>query len=306
MPGSGADGAVQSLVNTKDGGAFLKSEDGCWRVLSYIDGVYSLDIPDSPDTFYHAGRAFGMFLKGMSDVAPERVKTVIPNFHNTRSRYEQLERAILANPAGRVKEVEKEIAFVRARKNRFGVITDTLEGGVLPTRVCHNDCNLNNILFDNVTRLPVAIIDLDTVMPSSPLYDYGDSMRIGTNTATDDEKDLSKVSCDLELYEKYAAGYLEECGAILTPEELALLPLAALVITSEDGIRFLADHINGDTYYTISYPGQNLDRARTQLALLADMEKKLPRIVKILQKLYDKLGLDTSIDEGSVCAKWII
>ena len=143
--------------------------------------------------------------------------------------------------------------------------------------------------------MPVAIIDLDTVMPSSPLYDFGDSMRIGTNTAKDDEKDLSKVSCDLKLYEKYAQGYLEACGDVLTKEELELLPFAALIITVEDGIRFLMDHINGDTYYNIYYPGQNLDRARTQLKLVEDMETKLPQIRQILQKIYDDLGLDAKV-----------
>ena len=141
----------------------------------------------------------------------------------------------------------------------------------------------------------MAIIDLDTVMPSSPLYDYGDSMRIGTNTATDDEKDLSKVSCDLNLYEQYARGYLEACGDVLTKEELELLPYASLIITSEDGIRFLMDHIDGDTYYNIYYPGQNLDRSRTQLKLVEDMERKLPEIKKILRKIYAELGLEAQI-----------
>ena len=240
----------------------------------------------------------------LPDVPPEDVKIVIPNFHNTRSRYEDLEKVIAKDPKERVKDVEKEIAFVRARKDCYGMITDALESGRIPTRICHNDCNLNNILFDNVTHLPVAIIDLDTVMPSSPLYDYGDSMRIGTNTATDDEKDLSKVSCDLNLYEQYARGYLEECGQMLTKEELEMLPFASLVITSEDGIRFLMDHIDGDTYYNIYYPGQNLDRSRTQLALLADMEKKLPEIVRILEKIYADYGLDVKLDEKEITEKW--
>ena len=129
-------------------------------------------------------------------------------------------------------------------------------------------------------------------MPSTPLYDFGDSIRIGTNTAKDDEKDLSKVSCDLNLYERYARGYLEACGKMLTKEELRLLPYAALIITSEDGIRFLMDHINGDTYYNIYYPGQNLDRARTQLKLVEDMEKKMPEINEIFKKIYMDLGLE--------------
>ena len=300
LPGCGKQGSVQMVHVTKDGRSYLRDESGCWRMLSYFSGVYSLDIPDSPETFYYAGRAFGKFVRDMADVPAGDIAVVIPNFHNTRSRYEDLESAIARDPVSRAGKVEKEIAFVRARKDRFGLLTDALESGLIPTRICHNDCNLNNILFDEGTHLPVAIIDLDTVMPSSPLYDFGDSMRIGTNTATDDEKDLSKVSCDLNLYEQYARGYLEECGALLTPSELELLPYAALIITAEDGIRFLMDHINGDTYYHIFYPGQNLDRARTQLKLLSDMENKLPRIVEILKRLYDEMHLPAVLDRGAL------
>ena len=297
LPGRGKRvGCVQQLRSTKDGRAYYRDDSGCWRMLTHIDDVYSLDIPDRPETFYHAGRAFGMFLNEMRDIDPGEIKEVISNFHNTESRYRDLETAIEQDAKGRVKQVQPEIAFVRERAEQFGMISSALESGKIPTRICHNDCNLNNILFDNTTHLPVAIIDLDTVMPSSPLYDYGDSMRIGTNTAKDDEKDLSKVSCDLGLYEQYARGYLEACGDILTPEELALLPYASLIITAEDGIRFLADHINGDTYYNIYYPGQNLDRARTQLKLLADMEKKLPQIKQILRDIYMDLDLNGQID----------
>ena len=295
LPGFNQRGSVQTLRPTKDGRAYLRDDSGCWRMLTYFDGVYSLDIPERPDTFYQAGRAFGSFLKEMSDVDVQNVKEVIPNFHNTMSRYLDLEKSIAKDPKGRVKDVKKEITFVRDRVNMYGMISEALESGKIPTRVCHNDCNLNNILFDNETHMPVAIIDLDTVMPSSPLYDYGDSMRIGTNTAKDDEKDLSKVSCDLNLYEQYARGYLEACGDVLTREELELLPYASLIITSEDGIRFLMDHIDGDTYYTIYYPGQNLDRSRTQLKLVEDMEKKLPEIKKILRKIYAELGLQANI-----------
>ncbi len=304
LPGHGKRGSVATLRVTKDGRSYLRAESGCWRMTTFFDNVYSLDIPDKPETFYYTGRAFGKFVREMADVELEDIREVIPNFHNTRSRYEDLEKVIAADPKGRVKQVEKEIAFVRARKDSFGLITDALEAGRIPRRICHNDTNLNNILFDKKTNLPVAIVDLDTVMPSSPLYDYGDSMRIGTNTARDDEKDLSKVSCNLELYEKYARGYLEECGGMLTREELELLPYASLIITSEDGIRFLMDHIQGDTYYNIYYPGQNLDRSRTQLALVADMEKKLPDIVKILRRIYKELKLDADLDEKEITKTW--
>ncbi len=296
LPGRRKKGCVQTIRPTKDGRSYLRDESGCWRMLSHFDEVYSLDIPDSPETFYHTGHAFGSFLKEMADVDVEDVKIVIPNFHNTQSRYRDLEDAIARDLKGRVQQVQPEIAFVRERANKYALISDALESGKIPTRICHNDCNLNNILFDNDTHLPVAIIDLDTVMPSSPLYDYGDSMRIGTNTATDDEKDLSKVSCDLNLYEQYARGYLEASGDILTREELELLPYASLIITSEDGIRFLMDHINGDTYYNIYYPGQNLDRARTQLKLVEDMEKKLPQIKQILRRIYAELGLEAHVE----------
>lgn len=292
MPGQHWRGTVQMLRTTKEGGLYYKDTSGVWRMMTYFDHVYSLDIPDCPEVFYYTGVAFGRFVKAMSSVDTAEIREVIPNFHNTESRYLDLEDAISRDPQGRVAEVTEEIAFIRSHTHLFGKITRALEGGQIPTRICHNDCNLNNLLFDEETHLPVAIIDLDTVMPSSPLYDFGDSMRIGTNTAKDDETDLSLVSCDLQMYESYARGYLEACGDILTVAELELLPYASLIITAEDGIRFLMDHINGDTYYHIDYPGQNLDRSRTQLKLLDDMIKKLPRIMEILQGIYDDLGLD--------------
>ena len=297
MPGKHKRGSVQTLRTTKDGKPYFEDTTGIWRMLTYFDNVYSLDIPENAEVFYYAGVSFGGFIKSMSSVDITKIKEVIPNFHNTSSRYRDLENAISRNPFNRVVDVANEINFVRSRTDMFGKITEALESGLIPTRICHNDCNLNNILFDEITHLPVAIINLDTVMPSSPLYDFGDSMRIGTNTAKDDEKDLSKVSCDLKLYESYARGYLDACGDILTKEELELLPYASLIITVEDGIRFLMDHINGDTYYHIDYPGQNLDRARTQLKLLEDMEIKLPEIKRILQKIYDAHGLDAKVCE---------
>lgn len=295
MPGEHHRGTVQTLRPTIDDKLYFEDESGSWRLMTYFDNVYSLDIPNTPDVFYYAGISFGRFIKALISLDISEIKEVIPNFHNTKSRYQDLERAISLDSEGRVESVAAEIAFVRAHTDLFGKIADALESGRIPTRICHNDCNLNNILFDNETHLPVTIIDLDTVMPSSPLYDFGDSMRIGTNTAKDDEKDLSKVSCDLNLYEMYARGYLEACADILTKEELNLLPYASLIITAEDGIRFLMDHINGDTYYHIDYPGQNLDRARTQLKLLDDMEKKLPDIRRILQKIYNEQGLDVNV-----------
>lgn len=295
LPGHHRHGTAPTLYPTKDGKLYFVNESGVWRLMKFFDNVYSLDIPERPEEFYYAGVSFGRFVKAMGEVDVSRIYEVIPNFHNTKSRYYDLEKAISEDPAGRAGETFAEIEFVRNNAELYGKISGALESGKIPTRICHNDTNLNNILFDKETKLPVAIIDLDTVMPSSPLYDFGDSMRTGTNTVKDDEKDLSKVSCNLSLYEVYARGYMEACGDILTKEELLLFPYASLIITAEDGIRFLTDHINGDTYYHIDYPGQNLDRARTQLKLLSDMEEKLPKIREILQKIYDELGLDAKV-----------
>lgn len=295
MPGAHNQGPVQEPLLTKEGKLYLEIDSGVWRMMTYFDNVYSLDIPENPTVFYYAGVAFGSFIKAMTSVDATKVKEVIPNFHNTSSRYADLENAILRDAVKRAEGVMAEINFIRDRAPLFDKISQALDCGLIPTRICHNDCNLNNILFDNQTKLPVAIIDLDTVMLSSPLYDFGDSMRIGTNTAKDDEKDLSKVSCSIELYEAYARGYLEACGNILTKEELELLPLSSLIITAEDGIRFLADYINGDTYYHIDYADQNLDRARTQLKLLEDMENKLSEIKRVLKNIYAVLGLNAHI-----------
>ena len=291
----GSNPHIKPLI--KNGRAYLKTDSGCWRMMNYFNNVYSMDIPDSTRTFYEAGKSFGLFIKAMSDMDITELQETIPNFHNTRIRYRDLLAAIDEDPVHRVKDVVTEIKFIMDRADLYGIIADALESGRIPYRITHNDCNLNNILFNRDTHEPVAVIDLDTVMAGSPLYDYGDSMRIGTNTAKDDEKDLSKVSCNLKLYEAYARGYLEACGDILTREELELLPYASIIITSEDGIRFLMDHINGDTYYTIEYPGQNLDRCRTQLKLVEDMQKKLPEIRQILRKIYDELGLKAEISE---------
>lgn len=289
LKGRPEESAVAQVIKTKNGQNYLKASSGAWRLVTCYQNVHSYDIPESPEVFRSSGEAFGSFLKAMSDYPAEKLHDVIPNFHNTWSRYQDLLKAIEKDPVGRAAQVRPEIEFIKKHEWLFSMIVEALQKGEIPLRVGHNDCNLNNVLFDNETNLPVAVVDLDTTMPSTPLYDFGDSIRIGTNTAKDDEKDLSKVSCDLNLFREYAAGWLSACGDMLTAKERELLPYAALVITSEDGIRFLMDHINGDTYYYIYYTGQNLDRARTQFALLADMEKKLPEIKRILLSIFAEL-----------------
>ena len=304
LAGARPEGCVQTLHVTRDGRNYLRTDEGCYRMMDYFDGVFSLDAADSPATLRSAGAAFGRFLRAASKIDSSLIGKVLPDYRNTVKYYGELEAAIEADVKGRAAKVGKEIDFYRRRAANYGLITDALALGRIPYRVCHNDCNLNNILFDNISRLPVAIIDLDTVMPMSPLCDFGDSIRVGTNTAKDDEKDLSKVSFDLGLFEEYARGYLSETGRLLTAPELELLPLACLVVTAEDGIRFLCDHISGDVYYNIFYPGQNLDRCRTQMTLLGCMERALPEIVRVLNGIYSELGLGVKLDPEEVVSEW--
>jgi|GEM_PF-18359 len=288
--------ANQQVIFTQTGKSFYSDFSGAWRMLSYFDRAHSYDIPKSAEVFHDSGIVFGLFVKAMEGVPADSVHEVIPEFHHTFRRYEHLEKAIQADPVHRAGSVQKEIEFIRSHRATFRLISDALQRGEIPLRLAHNDCNLNNVLFDDATDKPVAVIDLDTVMPSSILYDFGDSLRIGTNTARDDEKDLNKVSCDLALFGSYACGWLEACGKILTPEEVDLLPYAPIIITFEDGIRFLTDYLNGDIYYYIYYLGQNLDRARTQLKLAEDMLEKLPEIQKILRKILSDLNIAVPSD----------
>ena len=283
--------ANQRVIMTMDGKPFFSDFSGAWRMLTYFENVHSYDIPKSSAVFHDSGVVFGLFAKAMNNFPGTMPFEIIPDFHNTFKRYEALEKAIQENPVGRLDNVGKEVEFIRKHRDVFRLISDALESGQIPLRIAHNDCNLNNVLFDDATDRPAAVIDLDTVMPSTILYDFGDSMRIGTNTAKDDEKDLSKVRCDLNLYEAYARGWLEACGDTLTEKELELLPYASIIISFEDGIRFLMDYLNGDTYYYIYYLGQNLDRARTQLKLAEDMLQKLPEIKKILPRILKDLGI---------------
>lgn len=287
--------SIPSVCKTNTDENLIHIESGWWRVISYFPDVYGIDVVTNPETFYFAGVAYGSFINAVSGMDATKLNITIPNFHNCPSRYRDLQSSIAKDVKDRKKDVEKEIAFIEERSEKIGCIHNALESKRIPTRICHNDTNLNNVLFDNETHLPVAVIDLDTIMPSSPLYDFGDSMRIGASTAKDDEKDLSKVKFNVGLYKYYAKGFLETCGASLTKEELELLPNASLVMSMEDGIRFLADYLDGDTYYRIEYSSQNLDRCRTQLKMVEEMEKVLPEIRATLQEIYDELNLTADL-----------
>lgn len=268
---------------------YVDNEGRYWRCYNYVSSSYSCEKIDSPRVFYNAAKAFGRFQRMLADYPIDSLFETIPGFHNTVSRFEAFLDAVKNDDAGRVPDAAEEIAFVLARENDAGVLLDLLARGELPLRVTHNDTKLNNVMFDCDSREGICVIDLDTVMPGLSLYDFGDSIRFGANTASEDETDLSKVSLDLELYEQYTRGYLHAAGNSLTRCEVEYLPFSAKLMTLECGMRFLTDHLNGDTYFRIAYPGHNLVRCRTQFALVADIEKKMDVMKDITQRIYQEL-----------------
>lgn len=275
---------------TSDGKPYYRDDDGnCWRCYNFITGAHSCQSIDDPETFANAARAFGKFQCLLADYPSETLHETIPNFHNTLSRFADFEKAVSDNIAGRADSVRDEIDFVLARRDDAGVLVKLLEKGKLPLRVTHNDTKLNNVMFDNETDEGICVIDLDTVMPGLSLYDFGDSIRFGANTAAEDEKDLSKVSLSLPLYREYTAGYLSTAGQSLTPTEVEYLPFSAKLMTFECGMRFLTDYLNGDTYFRIAYNDHNLDRCRTQFRLVEDMERKMEDMKAITQEIYSRI-----------------
>lgn len=274
---TGGDPARETLtvVMTKDGKSYFTDEDGSkWRVYDFIEGAQTFDAVESKEDFHQSAVAFGKFQAMLANFPADTLHETIPNFHNTAKRYQDFENAVAADVKGRAGEVKKEIAFVRERAKEVSELHDMLAKGELPLRVTHNDTKLNNIMIDSKTHDAICVIDLDTVMPGLSAHDFGDAIRFGANTAAEDEPDVSKVSLSLELFEIYVKGFLEGCGGRLTPNEVKALPMGAKMMTLECGMRFLADYLEGDVYFKISREKHNLDRCRTQFALVADMEKK--------------------------------
>ena len=260
------------------------AENRCWRIYNFISNAYTCQSITDPVVFYNAAKAFGNFQRRLADYPSASLHETIPNFHNTVSRFQDLLAAIEADAKGRAALVQEEIAFAKAREADCHVLLDLVEKGELPLRVTHNDTKLNNVMFDNDTKQGICVIDLDTVMPGLSLYDFGDSIRFGANTAAEDEKDLSLVSLDLNLFEQYVKGYLSAAGESLTKAEIDHLAFSAKLMTFECGIRFLTDYLNGDTYFKIAYPEHNLDRCHTQFALVADIERKLDQMQEIVAR----------------------
>lgn len=290
--GGDASRETLQLLDTADGRSFYTDDDGlCWRCYNYIENAYSLEEITCPEESYRSAKAFGTFSKLLADYPIDSLHETIVNFHNTVSRFADFKKAYEDDISGRVCTAKEEAEFFFAREKDCGVLLDLLKEGKLPLRVTHNDTKLNNVMFDKDTDRGLCVVDLDTVMPGLSLYDFGDAVRFSANTATEDERDLSKVSLSLEYFEAYVRGYLEAAGDALTDAEIEYLPFASKLLTLECGMRFLGDYFNGDVYFKISAPDGNLVRARTQISLVADMEKKMDEMKAIVAKCRKELDL---------------
>ena len=273
-----------SLVKTKEGKEYYTDSNGkVWRLTPFIENSDSYQAA-TPELFEASARAFGRFQNLLQGYPAETLHEAIANFHNTEDRYAKFEAALAADKCGRAKDVQDEVDFVKARKADCSVALQALRDGKLPLRVTHNDTKLNNVLFDRTTQEGLCVIDLDTTMPGLSINDFGDSIRFGANHSAEDEKDLSKVNFDIELYEAYTRGFLEGAQGSLTAAELEYLPWGARLMTLECGIRFLTDYLDGDNYFHIRYADQNLDRCRTQFKLVKDMEEQFEAMAAVVAK----------------------
>ena len=273
-----------SLVKTGDGADFVTDAEGrAWRLMPFIENAECYQSA-TPELFAASGRAFGRFQYMLRDYPARTLHETIPHFHDTESRFEQFLAALEADKMNRAEGVSPEIQFILRRKADCGVALRALREGKLPLRVTHNDTKLNNILIDRDTHEGICIIDLDTTMPGLAINDFGDSIRFGANHCLEDEQDLTKVNFDISLYEVFTRGFLEGARGSLTPAELEYLPWGARLMTLECGIRFLTDYLDGDHYFHVSHPRQNLDRARTQLKLVKDMEEQFDAMGAVVAK----------------------
>jgi hypothetical protein len=274
-----------NLIPTVGEETFYRTPGGnYWRAYTFIEGAQTYEVVENLDHVYNASKAFGKFQRLLSDFPAGQLYETIPNFHHTGKRFEAFVEAVGRDVKNRAQFVKAEIEFVEGRAEDTSVLVDLLERGELPERVTHNDTKFNNVMIDDRTGEGVCVIDLDTVMPGLSLYDFGDSVRSGANPAAEDERDLSKVCIDLELFDRFAHGYLDAARDFLTPIEVDYLPFSAKLMTFECGMRFLADHLSGDVYFRIHRENHNLDRCRTQFKMVRDMEEKFDQMVGIIGK----------------------
>jgi aminoglycoside phosphotransferase (APT) family kinase protein len=274
-----------SLVPSRDGEPYVVDDLGnVWRTYLFIEGARTYDVIETREQAYAAALAFGAYQHLLADLPGGRLHETIPGFHDTRSRFDALQRAVAADTHNRALEAREEIAFVQARERDVDHLLARLERGELPERVTHNDTKLNNVMIDNETREGLCVIDLDTTMPGLAPYDFGDLVRTATSASAEDERDLSLVQVRLEMFEALVDGYLSRAAAFLTPAERSELAFAGTLITLETGIRFLTDHLQGDTYFKVKRPGHNLDRARAQFALVRSLEARMDEMAGYVER----------------------
>ena len=282
-----AAGQTLTLYPARGGRSYinLPEEGGMWRCYNNIEGTHTYDVVENTRQAYQAGFAFGSFQELISDMNPEDIRESIPDFHNTPKRYEALLASAQADPLGRVKNCTAELELLASWAPNLSKLVDLQQSGKLPTRITHNDTKINNVMLDEETDCAVCVIDLDTVMPGLVLYDFGDMVRTATCMAEEDEEDLSKVYLQMPFFESLAEGYLDAAHEFLTKEEIDLLAFSGWLITTEIGIRFLTDYIDGDKYFRVEKPEHNLIRARNQFALAKSILNNLPRMEKHVRKL---------------------
>lgn len=281
------------LINTIGGKSYLIDNDGnYWRSYAFVEDATGHLFADTPKMLYHAAKAFGHFQRMLKDFPADTLIETLPEFHNTVSRFNIFEKSLELDKACRRTKCVNEVAFVIERKPIVATIVELLESGELPLRVTHNDTKINNVLLDNKTGLARCVIDLDTVMPGSALYDFGDSIRSSASTALEDEEDLNKVKLDVERFRAFTKGFLEEVGNDLTLKEIELLPIAGIMMTYECGIRFLTDYLDGDQYFKVHKTDHNLIRAKNQFKFVEEMEQNLSILESVVVELMNSLELN--------------
>ncbi|MGA2537610.1 MAG: aminoglycoside phosphotransferase family protein [Terracidiphilus sp.] len=283
----GRDRRVLRLIPARDGRSWYRDGEGNdWRAYRFIEGARTCDRVESAAQAYQAAKAFGQFQSMLADLPAPRLNDSIPDFHNTPKRFKAFEQALNADAANRAALAGPEIEFAFARQS----IAQVLLGANLPERVTHNDTKFNNVLFDDVSGEGICVLDLDTVMSGLSLYDFGDMVRTATSAADEDERDLSKVRMEFPMFDALLRGYLSTAGGILSPVEIENLVCAGKLITFEQGIRFLADYLAGDSYYKVQREGQNLDRCRTQFKLIQSIEEQEERMMRLVSEAMNEQG----------------
>ena len=274
-----------TVIPTKTGESLYIDEDGgAYRMYLYIRDAECYDSADSPELFFKVGKAFGHFQRELSDFDASVLHEAIPHFHDTKKRFDAFVEAVNQDAAGRKSLCEEEIRFILDREDKAAYVVDRLRDGRLPLRVTHNDTKLNNIMMDKESGEGLAVIDLDTVMPGSMLYEYGDAIRFGASSAPEDETDLSRIYLRMDMFEAFTGGFLEGLGGAATEEEILALPMGAYMLTLEQAMRFLTDYLNGDTYFKVRDERHNLERTRAQIALLKDIERRADDMNAVVRK----------------------